>query len=206
MSLDAQFGKTGGAAKRRPSPRSAATRSRRSSGSRPAPPVSPRALRERRVAERVLARSTREDLRRRVDLGLVVDFMADASTVRAAPRRGRVAARAAHGRPARRAASGQRERGPRLHSGRTGAEVFESAGARRGLRGRGRAGGDQRPPIADDLLGDVLASLATLEPVESVSAEGASPLRSGLSCEVRSPWARPSAPAPWSRGPISRPD
>ena len=31
-------------------------------------------LRERRVTERVLARSTREDLRRRADLGLVLDM------------------------------------------------------------------------------------------------------------------------------------
>lgn len=36
-----------------------------------------RALRERRVAERVFARSTREDLRRRADIGLVIDFMGD---------------------------------------------------------------------------------------------------------------------------------
>lgn len=35
------------------------------------------ALREKRVAERVLARSTREDLRRRADIGLVVDFVAE---------------------------------------------------------------------------------------------------------------------------------
>lgn len=34
-------------------------------------------LRERRVTERVLARSTREDLRRRADLGLVLDFMGE---------------------------------------------------------------------------------------------------------------------------------
>lgn len=35
------------------------------------------ALRERRIAERVLARTTREDLRRRADFGLVIDFVGE---------------------------------------------------------------------------------------------------------------------------------
>ncbi|MEE2940403.1 MAG: hypothetical protein VX460_08465 [Planctomycetota bacterium] len=34
-------------------------------------------FRERRVAERVMARSTREDLRRRADVGLVIDFIGE---------------------------------------------------------------------------------------------------------------------------------
>lgn len=136
-----------------------------------------RALRERRVAERVLARSTREDLRRRADLGLVVDFMAERLRQSALLR---VAAAlllvqltvvplvALH------LASESGDRGLQFRI-EPAQEVFESLPERdEDYEVEGGLAAISDPLIADDLFGDVLASLATLEPVESVSAEGAS--------------------------------
>ena len=133
-------------------------------------------LRERRVAERVLARSTREDLRRRADLGLVLDFMGERLRQSALLR---VAAAlllvqltlvplvALH------LASDSGDRGLRFRL-EPAPEVFDSLPERDEdfeVDGGMAAIGD--PLAADDLLGELIGRLTGSEPVEPVTEEGA---------------------------------
>ncbi len=136
-----------------------------------------RALRERRVAERVLARSTREDLRRRADVGLVIDFMAERLRQSALLR---VAAAlllvqltvvplvALH------LASESGDRGLRFRL-EPAPEVFESLPERDEdyeVDGGIAAIGD--PLAAEDLLGELLVHLPASAAPEPVTEEGAS--------------------------------
>lgn len=135
-----------------------------------------RALRERRVAERVLARSTREDLRRRADLGLVVDFMAERLRQSALLR---VAAAlllvqltvvplvALH------LASETGDRGLQFRI-EPAQEVFESLPERdEDYEVDGGLAAIADPFLADDLFGALLAELSELEAVDPVTVEGA---------------------------------
>lgn len=136
-----------------------------------------RALRERRVAERVLARSTREDLRRRADLGLVIDFMAERLRQSALLR---VAAAlllvqltvvplvALH------LAGETGDRGLQFRI-EPAQEVFESLPERdEDYEVDGGLAAIVDPFLADDLFGELLAALSTLEAVDPVTVEGAS--------------------------------
>lgn len=135
-----------------------------------------RVLRERRVAERVLVRSTREDLRRRADVGLVIDFMAERLRQSAVLR---VAAAlllvqltvvplvAFH------LAKDTTDRGLRFRL-EPAPEVFESLPERDEdyeVDGGLAAIGD--PFSEDRLFRDVLTGLSSVESVEPVTEEGA---------------------------------
>ena len=152
-----------------------------------------RVLRERRVAERVLVRSTREDLRRRADVGLVIDFMAERLRQSALLR---VAAAlllvqltvvplvALH------LAKDTTDRGLRFRL-EPAPEVFESLPERDEdyvVDGGLAAIGD--PFSEDRLFGDVLTGLSSVDSVEPVTEEGRLSSPSRLSFEEAPRWGR----------------